>query len=97
MVKAETQDLYCGAYILASGCRLVELRITGGRHGKPAVTFIFTGDSVDERIKAYTSGQAMINAADYKAAMNHLKDVMFERLRVRDEKESRVYGTGKVY
>jgi hypothetical protein len=95
MNRVETQDLYCGAYILASGGSLEELRITGSRRGKPAVTFVFAGVQVEELLQAYTSGRAMINAADYKAAVNHLKDVMFERLREREEKESRVYGSRK--
>src|SRR5512145_499997 len=95
MNKVETQDLYCGAYIMASGVSLEELRITGNRRGKPAVTFVFAGVQVEELLQAYTSGRALINAADYKAAVNHLKDVMFERLREREEKESRVYGSRK--
>jgi hypothetical protein len=95
MVNVETKDLYCGAYILSSGGTLAEVRLEGRRAGKPAVIFIFTGDDVDERLKEYESGQAMTNAAHYKAAMNHLKDVMFERLRSREEKESSRYGNRK--
>jgi hypothetical protein len=93
--KVETQDLYCGAYILASGGELEGLRIGGVRNGRPAVTFVFIGDEVEELLKSYRSGKALVNLADYKAAMNHLKDVMFERLRVREEKESREYGNRK--
>jgi len=93
MVKVETKDLYCGAYMLSSGAMLAEVRVEGRRCGKPAVTFIFTGDDVEELLKEYESGKAMTNAAQYKAAMNHLKDVMFERLRAREEKESVRYGT----
>jgi hypothetical protein len=92
MSSVETKDLYCGAYILASGGTLAEIRYDGKRNGKPAVTFTFTGDNVEELLKEYESGQAMTNAAHYKAAMNHLKDVMFERLRMREEKESIRYG-----
>jgi len=92
MDKVETKDLYCGAYILSSGGTLAEVRLEGRRNGKPAVTFIFTGEDVEECLKAYESGQAMTNAAHYKAAMNHLKDVMFEHLRAREEKERVRYG-----
>ena len=95
MDKVETQDLYCGAYILASGGVLEGLRIGANRNGRPAVTFILAGYEVKELLKAYTGGQAMVNAAEYKAAVNHIKDVMFERIRAGEEKESRVYGTRK--
>lgn len=89
MNQIETRDLYCGAYILSSGGMLEETRIEGIRGGKPSVTFIFSGEAVRQFLIEYNSGQAFVNAAGFKAAMMHLKDVMFERIREREQKKER--------
>lgn len=85
----ETRDLYCGAYILSSGGMLEEARIEGIRGGKPSVTFVFSGETVRKFLIEYNSGQALVNAASFKAAMIHLKDVMFERIRDREHRNER--------
>ena len=93
MEKIETQDLYCGAYLLACGSLLDHMQIADGRNGKPSVTFIFTGPEVSQHLQEYNSGLGMTNAAAFKAAMIHLKDVMFEKLRTTEQKkESAPYG-----
>jgi hypothetical protein len=93
MNTIETQDLYCGAYILSGGGILEKTKVKNGRNGKPSITFVFTGNNVQKLFKEFLSGQALTNAAQFKAAMIHLKDVMFEKLR---EEERRNDGnTGK--
>jgi len=93
MTKVETQDLYCGAYLLACGSLLDHMRLADGRNGKPSVTFIFAGEDAARQLREFNSGLAMTNAATFKAAMIHLKDVMFEKLRATaQQKESTPYG-----
>ena len=79
-MQVTTQDLYCGAYILSKGGCLEEARLTrpGGR---PSVTFVFSGANVDKLAREFQSGQATIDLVTFKAAMTHLKDVMFNTLR----------------
>ncbi|HYH01931.1 MAG TPA: hypothetical protein VEC37_02425 [Bacillota bacterium] len=76
-----TQDLYCGAYILAKGATLEDIRLTGSQKGKPSVTFILSGHNVAELSKEFQSGHAEVNVVSFKVAMTHLKDMMFHTLR----------------
>jgi hypothetical protein len=87
MNRIETQDLYCGAYILNGGGILEKTKVYNGRNGKPSITFVFTGSDVEKLFKEFLSGQALTNAASFKAAMIHLKDVMFERLREEERRD----------
>ena len=87
MNRIETQDLYCGAYILSGGGILEKTTVYNGRNGKSSITFVFTGSDVERLFKEFLSGQALTNAASFKAAMIHLKDVMFERLREEERRD----------
>ena len=95
MKRIETRDLYCGAYILSRGGMLEETRLEEMRGGKPSVTFLFSGEEVELYLSEYNSGQALVNAAGFKAALIHLKDVMFERIRDRERKNEREIHGGK--
>ena len=88
MNRIEPQDLYCGAYILSGGGILEKTKVGNGRNGKPSITFVFTGGDVEKLFKEFLSGQAFTNAASFKAAMIHLKDVMFERLREEERRDN---------
>ena len=81
MPRVTTQDLYCGAYIISKGGCLEHVEVAGARGGRPSVTFILSGDGVEELAREFQSGQAQANVAAFKAAMAHLKDVMFATLR----------------
>ena len=76
-----TQDLYCGAYILAKGATLEEIQLSSSQKGKPSVTFILSGQNVAELSKEFQSGHAEVNVVSFKVAMTHLKDMMFHTLR----------------
>jgi hypothetical protein len=82
-MRVTTQDLYCGAYIISKGGSLADIELTEGRNGRPSVTFILTGENVEELNKEFQSGKANTNVASFKVAMTHLKDVMFNRLRAK--------------
>jgi hypothetical protein len=80
-MKITTQDLYCGAYILSKGGSLEEIKLIEGRNGRPSVTFILTGDNVEQLSREFQTGKANTNVISFKVAMTHLKDMMFQTLR----------------
>jgi hypothetical protein len=81
-MRVTTQDLYCGAYILSKGGILESVKLEEtGRDGRPSVTFILSGVNVGILSNEFQSGKASVNLASFKVAMNHLKDIMFQKLR----------------
>lgn len=85
-MRVSTQDLYLGVYILSKGGYLEEVKVkTGGRGGRPSVTFIFSGPEVERLSREFQTGRANTNLASFKAAMIHLKDIMFNTLRASGE------------
>lgn len=84
-MRVTTQDLYCGAYILSKGSHLETTQLTKGRSNRLFVSFIFTGPNVEQDSKEYQSGHAIVDVAAFKIAMEHLKDVIFEKTRASGE------------
>jgi hypothetical protein len=85
-MRVSTQDLYLGAYLLSKGGYLEEVKVnTRGRGGRPSVTFIFSGPEVERLSREFQTGRANTNIASFKAAMIHLKDIMFNTLRASGE------------
>jgi len=84
-MRVSTQDLYLGAYILSKGGYLEEVKVTEGRGGRPSVTFIFSGSEVLTLSREFQTGKANTNITSFKAAMIHLKDIMFNTLRASGE------------
>ena len=83
--SVEVTDLFKGAFLLCCGGRLekVKVRTTGRR----IATFLITGQNLDEMDSIYRSGQALVNPMQLKEALNHLRDVMFEKLRDSEGRE----------
>ena len=82
-----TTDLYCGAYLLSTGGALEEIKVDRGHRRRPSVLFVFSGEDVLARQREFSSGQAVVNLARFKASMIHLKDQMFGCLRERERGE----------
>jgi hypothetical protein len=80
-MSVTTQDLYCGAYIMSKGGRLEETSLARGRSGRPFVSFTFSGPNVEEIIGEYQSGRGTADMAAFKIAMEHLKDIIYEKTR----------------
>ena len=80
--SVETTDIFEGAYLLASGGDLAEIRIR--TNGKRIATFLITGKDIERLDRDYRSGHALINPVQLRASLNHLRDVMFEKLRQSD-------------
>jgi hypothetical protein len=81
-MQITTQDLYCGAYLLSNGDRLDGTKLIRGRGNRPLVSFIFSGPEIEEHSRKYQNGQATVNVASFKIAIEHLKDIIFEQTRV---------------
>ena len=75
----ETTDIFRGAFLLASGGDLVEVRVRS--NGKRIATFLITGKDLDRLDRDYRSGRAMVNPVQLRESLNHLRDVMFKKLR----------------
>jgi hypothetical protein len=75
----EVTDLFRGAYLLASGGDLVEIRVKN--NGKRIATFLITGHDLDRLDSDYRCGRALVNPVQLRESLNHLRDVMFGKLR----------------
>ncbi len=59
MVSLETTDIFRGAFLLASGGDLAEIRVR--QNDKRIATFPITGKGLDRLDRDYRSGRALIN------------------------------------
>ncbi len=83
--SVEVTDLFKGAFLLCCGGRLEKVRVR--RAGRRIATFLITGPNLDEMDSIYRSGQALVNPMQLREALNHLRDVMFEKLRKSEGRE----------
>ena len=87
----ETTDIFRGAFFLCNGGDLAEVRVR--KNGKRIATFLITGKNLDKLDRDYRAGRALVNPLQLRESLNHLRDVMFEKLR---ENEGRTrYGDRK--
>ena len=53
-------------------------------NGKQIASFLFTGADLSKHDRAYINGRALVNPVQFREALNHLRDILFERLRDQD-------------
>jgi hypothetical protein len=84
-VKIKTKDLYCAAYIASRGGTVEEIVLSeDGRRGRSSsATFVLSGDNVETLSKEFLGGQASVNLASFKFAMDQLKEMMFDLIDAR--------------
>ena len=75
----ETTDIFRGAFFLCNGGDLSDVRIR--KNGRRIATFLITGKGLDQLDRDYRSGQALVNPLQFRESLNHLRDVMFKKLR----------------
>ena len=75
----ETTDIFKGAFYLCMGGDLADIRF--GTNGKQIASFLFIGPDLYKHDKAYIDGHALVNPVQFREALNHLRDILFERLR----------------
>ena len=75
----ETTDIFRGAFFLSKGSDLTDIRVR--RNGKRIATFLITGKDIEKLDRDYRSGRALVNPVQLRESLNHLRDVLFEKLR----------------
>jgi hypothetical protein len=79
LVNLETTDIFRGAFLLASGGELAEVRVRN--NGRRIATFLIAGENLAKLDQDYRTGRALVNPLQLRESLNHLRDVMFEKLR----------------
>jgi hypothetical protein len=75
----EVTDLFKGAFLLCNGADLVQVRVRN--NGRRIATFLITGKDLDRLDSDYRTGRALVKPVHLRESLNHLRDVMFEKLR----------------
>ncbi len=75
----ETTDIFKGAFYLCMGSDLSDIRFK--TNGKQVASFLFTGPDLYKHDSAYVNGRALVNPVQFRTALNHLRDILFEKLR----------------
>ena len=75
----EVTDLFKGAFLLCMGARLDRVRVRN--NGRRIATFLITGPDLDQLDSDYRAGRALVNPVQLRESLNHLRDVMFDKLR----------------
>lgn len=75
----EETDLFKSAFLLASGGDLDGIRIKPGH--RRIAAFLITGYDLEKLEMDYRRGQALVNPLQLRECLNHLRDMLFERLR----------------
>jgi hypothetical protein len=70
----EVTDLYKGAFLLCMG-------------GRRIASFLITGFDLDRFDSDYRAGRALVNPVELRESLNHLRDVMFDKLRKSEGRE----------
>jgi hypothetical protein len=81
----ETTDIYRGAFFLCKGGGLHRVRIKD--NGKRIASFMIRCEDLGRLDKEYRSGQALVNPLQLRESLNHLRDILFDKLR---ENERRI-------
>jgi hypothetical protein len=75
----EVTDLFKGAFLLCMGGRLDQVRVRN--NGCRIATFLITGKDLERFDNDYRTGRALVNPVQLRESLNHLRDVMFDKLR----------------
>ena len=89
LVNLETTDIFRGAFLLANGGELAEVRVRN--NGRRIATFLIAGEHLAELDRDYRTGRALVNPLQLRESLNHLRDVMFEKLREQDPSSHKCY------
>ncbi len=81
----EVTDLFKGAFLLCMGGRLDQVRVRN--NGRKIATFLITGKGLDKLDSDYRCGRALVNPLQLRESLNHLRDVMFDKLRNHEGRE----------
>ena len=96
----EVTDLFKGAFLLCMGARLDKVRVRN--NGRAIATFLISGADLERLDSDYRAGRALVNPVQLRESLNHLRDVMFDKLRNtegrdRDDHSQRDHRAGQTY
>ena len=74
----KTCDLYYGAYLLSSGSKLEAVQVH--LDGSKKVYFEFSSPRIQSLAQEYTSGGAVVNVRNLKSSLQHLKDLIYQKI-----------------
>ena len=91
----EITDIFRGAFFLCHGGDLCGIRMDGNhagrdRQSKKIATFLIQGEGLNRLDKKYRNGprsqirdlrQALVNPLQFRESLNHLRDILFNKLR----------------
>ena len=82
----ETTDIFRGAFFLCKGGDLCRIRIKDNhaerdRRSKRIATFLIKGEGLEKLDKDYRNGRALVNPLQLRESLNHLRDILFNKLR----------------
>ena len=75
----EETDLFKSAFLLASGGDLSGVRIKPGH--RRIAAFTITGSDLEKLEMDYRRGTALVNPLQLRECLNHLRDMLFDKLR----------------
>ena len=85
----ETTDIFRGAFFLCRGAELSGIRFRN--NGRRIASFLITGKNLDKLDRDYRAGRALVNPVQLRESLNHLRDVMFQKLREYDPASRKRY------
>ena len=92
----ETTDIFRGAYFLCHGGRLADVRLK--EDARRIVSFLFELEDIGQLDMDYRKGDAWVNALEFRESLNHLRDILFNKLReerTRNDRERKDRGGQK--
>jgi hypothetical protein len=75
----EETDIFKSAFLLASGGDLDGIHIQPGN--RRIAAFTITGSDLEKLEMDYRRGTALVNPLQLRECLNHLRDMLFKRLR----------------
>ena len=88
----EVTDLFKGAFLLCMGAQLDKVQVRN--NGRRIATFLITGPDLDRLDSDYRAGRALVNPVQLRESLNHLRDLMFEKLRNQEGRKRNGNRTG---
>ena len=77
--KLETTDIFRGAFFLCQGGKLADVQLK--EDTRRIVSFLIEGEDITQLDLDYRSGQALVNPLEFRESLNHLRDILFNKLR----------------
>ena len=78
MERIETTDIFLSAFFICMGSDLLEIRISKSQN---IASFLIAGNNLARHNRDFASGRALVNPAQFRTALNWLRDVLFKKLR----------------